>query len=75
MVTIKDKIKIYPRMSIVSDNGFQAIVHTDNYNNGCGGKIKAILIYDNDGYGDGKYGSPVYVIYCIAYDTLTTLNK
>ena len=66
MKTIKDKIKQYPHMKIVSDNGFQAITLTNNFNNN-GKRVNAIIIYDNNGNGDGKYGKPSQVIYGSAY--------
>ncbi len=75
MSIIKDKMKKYKSMSLISDDGFQAIIHTNNYNNGGGDKVNAILVYDNNGNGDGKYGSPSSVIYGTAYDIITTLNK
>lgn len=72
MVTIKDKIKQYPTMTMISDDGFQAIVHTDSFND-MGKKTKAIMIYDNDGNGDGKYGSPSSVIYGSVYDKVKSI--
>ena len=81
MKNIKDKIKYYNNkadgdrgMLLVSDDGFQAVVHTNNYNDGNGNKINAILIYNNDN-GDGLYGKPTSVISVIAYDIITVLNK
>mgnify|MGYP003150685897 CR=1 FL=1 len=72
---IKDKIKKYKSMILISDDGFQAIVHTNNYNDGGGNKTNAILVYDNNGNGDGLYGKPVSVICGIAYNIITKLNK
>tara|TARA_R100000808_G_scaffold24483_1_gene56509 strand:- start:1419 stop:1640 length:222 start_codon:yes stop_codon:yes gene_type:complete len=73
MIKIKDLIKKYKSMSLISDDGFQAIVHTNNYNYG-GNKINAILVFNNDD-GDGLYGKPVSVICGTAYDIITKLNK
>tara|TARA_R100000808_G_C2053775_1_gene88146 strand:+ start:112 stop:363 length:252 start_codon:yes stop_codon:yes gene_type:complete len=61
MSSIKTKIKNYPHFKIISDNGFQAFVHTNQYND-CGKKVDAVLVYSNGNIGDGKYGRPVAVI-------------
>ena len=63
----KNKIKNYPHFTLISDDGFQALVHTNNFGH-VDKKVNAILIYDNDGNGDGKYGKPVSAIYGYAYN-------
>lgn len=70
MISIKDKIKKYKSMSLISDDGFQALVHTNNYM----GSINAILVYKNDD-GGGLYGKPCSAIFGTAYNIITKLNK
>ena len=70
MMSIKDKIKKYKSMIIISDDGFQAVVHTDNYM----GSMPAFIIYSNDN-GDGMYGKPVAAIFGSAYDAMAKINK
>ena len=60
MKTIQQKIKQYPSMKLITDDGTNAMVVTDNYNDGSGNKVKAILVYKND-TDDYKYGKPVAV--------------
>ena len=71
MKTIKDKIKQYPSMKFISDDGFQAIVHSDSFNY-MGDKVKAIIIYKNDN-GNGVYGKPCQVICGVAYDKVKNI--
>lgn len=75
MVRITDKIDEYSSMKVISDDGFQAIVHS-NYYDGMGENKNAIFIYKNDD-GDGLYGKPAQVIHGLAYDKLKDflLNK
>lgn len=79
MEKIKDKIKKNKSMSLINDDGFRAFIHTNNFNdmsvNGNANKTNAILVYDNNGNGDGLYGNPVSVIYGFSYDIITKLNK
>ena len=44
----KQKIKQYPSMKLITDDGTNAMVVTDKYNDGSGNKVKAILVYKND---------------------------
>ena len=68
------RVKIYIiHFKIISDNGFQAFVHTNQYND-CGKKVDAVLVYSNGNIGDGKYGRPVAVIKGCDIDKIKNLQ-